>query len=92
MPQTGIGVRGDGGDERRPVLANEEAGIPSLNGEHGTQDGAVSGIPAHPRAEDVFPDQHAAAVHPGGVEFVGMIAVPALDTVLKMARFKPFVA
>ena len=28
-------------------------------------------------AEDVLPDQHAAAVHPGRVQFAGVIAVPA---------------
>ena len=67
-------------------------GESALNWQHGAQNGAVSPTPRNPRAEDVLPNHHPAAIHPGGMQLARVIMVPAADLVLHVAPFKPLVA
>ena len=90
-PERGVDVRLLRGHQRRPALAGEQRGVAALDRQHRPQERAIARVPGDPGAEDVFPDHHAAAVHPGRVQFAGVVVSPAADLVLHVAAFEPLV-
>ena len=51
--------------------------------------GLVPLVPAHPRAEDVLPDEHADAVQPGALQLLRVVAVPAARVVEHVPLLEP---
>lgn len=92
LPEAGEEVRVLSGDEGGPIGGGEEVVVAALDGEHGAEDGSVTGAPGDMGAKDIFPDEDAGAVYPGGMEFTGVVGVPAVDEVELVAGFEPFIA
>ena len=80
-----------GRHQRRPFLADEQSGEPTLDREHRTQHAPIPPVPAHPGAKNVFPHQYSAAIEPRHVQFVAVVAVPTPNLMLHVPPLKPLV-
>lgn len=92
LPEAGEEAGILSGNERGSVGTGEEVVVAALDGEHGTEDGSVTGAPGEVGTEHVFPDEDASSIHPGGMEFAGVVGIPAVDEMELVPGFEPFVA